>query len=73
MRNREKELLRREQTKKVMALIGPLLDDLDGLSNDTRGVLEEEAPELFDRLADIQKAMTYSVELTGCAKTPEIK
>ena len=53
----EVERLRQEQAEQVMPLIGPLLDALDGLANDTRGALEDEAPSLFDALAAIQRAM----------------
>lgn len=53
----EREQLRQQQAVAVMPLIGPLLDALDGLANDTRGALEDEAPSLFDALAAIQRAM----------------
>lgn len=40
-----------------MPLIGPLLDALDGLPNDVRGMLSEAAPKLFRHLVDIQDAV----------------
>ena len=55
----EVEHLRQQQSDAVMPLIGPLLDALDGLANDTRGALEDEAPSLFDALAAIQRAIGY--------------
>lgn len=54
---KELEELRAEQGKRVMPLIGPLLDALEGLPNDTRGYLEDEAPSLFDCLAAVQRAV----------------
>jgi len=55
----EIEQLRQEQADRVMPLIGPLLDALDGLPNDTRGSMESDAPALFDCLEAIQKDVEY--------------
>lgn len=49
--------LRDEQCEAVMPLIGPLLDAWDGLSNDARGVIEQESPQLAKALRDINDAM----------------
>lgn len=48
---------RTEQANLAMPLIGPLLDALDGLPNDVRGMLSEAAPKLFRHLVDIQDAV----------------
>lgn len=53
----EIERLRREQADRVMPVVGPLLDCLEGIDNDTRGALEELAPELFTHLANLQRAI----------------
>lgn len=53
----ELEKLRLAQSRRVMPLIGPLLDALDGLPNDTRETLEDDAPLLFRCLADIERAV----------------
>jgi len=49
--------LREEQTKRVMPLIGGLLDAWDGLSNDFKETMIEEAPSLVAYLDDINRAM----------------
>lgn len=49
--------LRSAQARRVMPLIGPLLDALNDLPNDTREEMEMEAPLLFRYLAGIQQAI----------------
>jgi hypothetical protein len=53
----EKESLRLEQNERVMPLIGGLLDAWEGLSNDLRSTIAEEAPELGFYLDRINRAM----------------
>lgn len=49
--------LRRGQAKAVMSLIGPLLDEWEGLANDIKGDLREYAPQLCTYLDKINAAM----------------
>lgn len=53
----EIERLRREQAKAVMPLIGGLLDQWEGMSNDAKGSLREESPVLCEYLDRIDAAM----------------
>ena len=53
----ERQLLIEEQVKKVMPLIGGLLDAFDGMPNDVRSYLEDEAPHLIDYLLKIDRGM----------------
>ena len=54
----EIERLRREQAKAVMTLIGGLLDQWEGLSNDTKSTLRWENPTLCEYLDKIDAAMS---------------
>lgn len=56
----EIDRLRKRQSKAVMDLIGPLLDAWDGVPNDTKGVMEEEALDLCHYLRRISRAMEES-------------
>lgn len=53
----EIEKARELQAKGVMPLIGGLLDAYDGMSNDAKGTLRDEAPSLCDYLEKIEEAM----------------
>lgn len=53
----EVERLRAEQAASVMPQIGPLLDAWDGMDNDTKAGLKEDAPDLANALAAISRAM----------------
>jgi hypothetical protein len=53
----EVQRLRAEQAAGVMPQIGPLLDAWDGMDNDTKEVLREEAPDLARALVAISRAM----------------
>lgn len=53
----EIDRLRAEQTAGVMLQIGPLLDAWDGMDNDTKAVLREDAPDLSRALIAISRAM----------------
>jgi hypothetical protein len=53
----EIEVLRNGQSARVMPLIGPMLDALDGLPNDTREALKDEARTLFKHLTAIRSAV----------------
>lgn len=53
----EVELLRAEQVAGVMPQIGPLLDAWDGMDNDTKAGLREDAPDLAKALAAIGRSM----------------
>jgi hypothetical protein len=51
--------LRLAQAKRVMPVVGPLLDAWDGIANDVRSGLEEDAPTLvafLDRLRQVVEA-----------------
>lgn len=49
--------LRAAQTKRVMPLIGELLDAWDAVPNDLRASIEEEATDLAEALDSIRDAM----------------
>ncbi len=53
----EVDRLRARQAKRVMRQVGPLLDELDGIPNDTTGELKSLAPELFRRLEKLRRAV----------------
>lgn len=53
----EIECLRREQAKAVMPLIGPLLDQWEGLSNDAKDTLRSESSVLCEYLDKIDASM----------------
>lgn len=53
----EREALRAGQSAAVMPLIGPLLDAWDGMSNDARAEVLDEAPDLAKYLSRIGHAM----------------
>jgi len=54
---REVSKLRAAQTKRVMPLIGNLLDAWDFVANDTKDLLREDCPALVDALDEIMAAM----------------
>lgn len=54
----ERQVLRAQQATAVMPQIGPLLDAWEGIDNDTKGTIREEAPELVKWLGSINRAMT---------------
>lgn len=66
----EVERLRAEQAAGVMPQIGPLLDAWDGMDNDTKAVLREEAPDLARALIAIGRAMDGA---PGVAPTGEAR
>lgn len=49
--------LRRAQTKRVMAQIGPLLDAWEGLPGDARSSLEEDSPAFVSAMEGISEAV----------------
>lgn len=53
----EIQRLRRAQNKAVMPLIGPLLDQWEGMSNDAKSALRWENPTLCEYLDKIDAAM----------------
>lgn len=53
----ETDRLRREQSEAVMPLIGPLLDQWEGMSNDAKSSLRWENPTLCGYLDKIDAAM----------------
>ncbi len=53
--NDERKQLRKEQAKKVMPLIGPLLDAWDALPNDLS--TDEELQEVMETIGKINNAM----------------
>ena len=55
--DREVESLRQEQSRAVMPLIGPLLDAWEGVPNDVKSQMEEEALDLCHYLRRIERAM----------------
>lgn len=57
---RERDNLRLVQAKAVMPKIGPLLDAWEGLSNDLRGQIMDEAPKFGSLMARINDAMEAS-------------
>lgn len=54
---KELESLRKKQAKRVMPLIGPLLDAFDQLPGDIRTGLEEDASEFVECLNKVLDAM----------------
>ncbi len=58
---------RAAQAKQVMPIIGPLLDAWDGLSNDTKGVINEESS-LGKHLREIDQVMCADISFA-----PEVK
>lgn len=59
---RERGNARLVQAKKVMPLIGGLLDAWEGMSNDEKGSLREDHPSLCEHLDRIDAAMEDSIE-----------
>lgn len=59
---RERGNARLVQAKKVMPLIGGLLDAWDGMSNDEKGSLREDNPSLCEHLDRIDAAMEGALE-----------
>lgn len=49
------------QARQVMPLIGPLLDQWDGLDNDTKGILKEHSPLLCEYLDKLDEAMCADI------------
>lgn len=49
--------LRAAQSKRVLPLIGNLLDAWDLMANDTKDALREDCPSLADALDEIMEAM----------------
>jgi hypothetical protein len=49
--------LRSQQADRVMPLIGPLLDQWEGLPNDTKGAWREDSPAICEYLDKIDSAM----------------
>jgi hypothetical protein len=49
--------LRREQAKRVMPLIGPLIDAWDSLPNDVKWLIEEQAERLTLAIHEIMEAV----------------
>ena len=60
----ERTHLRAQQAATVMPQIGPLLDAWEGIDNDTKGTIREEAPELAKWLGSINRAMEGDAALT---------
>ena len=65
----EVEVLRAQQTLDVMPMIGPLLDSWDGVPNDTKGVIGEDAPDLVKALGEISRAMDGNVRSEALSTT----
>jgi len=61
---REVKGLRIAQSKAVMPLIGPLLDAWDGVPNDSKGAMREDAPVLCEYLDKINAAMEDAPSVT---------
>jgi hypothetical protein len=59
---REHQAGRIVQAKKVMPLIGPLLDAWDAISNDTKGIVEYES-DIGEIIGKINAAMEGSPEV----------
>lgn len=57
---KEAESLRMKQAKRVMPLIGPLLDEFDQLPGDIRTGLEEDASDFVECLNKVLDAMEGS-------------
>lgn len=56
---KEIDKLRAKQTRRVMPLIGPLLDAWEGTHNDLKGEIEELEPALFEQLQNLAKAVEF--------------
>lgn len=50
-------ILRRKQSTRAMRVIGPLLDAFEALPNDVKDMIEEDAPELFEHIHELNEAM----------------
>ena len=57
---KERDQLRKAQTKAVMPMIGPLLDAWDDVPSDLRDYMKEQCPQLGCWLDDISAAMEFS-------------
>jgi hypothetical protein len=53
----ELQWLRDAQARRVMPMIGPLLDAWDGVPNDVKGMMEEHCGQLGKWLNNIEQAM----------------
>jgi hypothetical protein len=53
----ELERLRARQVKRVMKRVGPLLDEYDGLPNDVRGWIDEQAPGFIREMNKLRRAV----------------
>lgn len=51
------EIARKEQSKRVMPLIGNLIDQWDAVPNDIRSLLVEQSPGLCAAMASVTRAM----------------
>lgn len=54
---RDLERLRAQQSKRVMKRVGPLLDEYDGLPNDVRGYIKQQAPGFIREMSKLQRAV----------------
>jgi hypothetical protein len=54
---KELERLRARQAKRVMRRMGPLLDEYDGLPNDVRGWIKQQAPGFIREMNKLQRAV----------------
>lgn len=66
----EREHLRAEQSASVMPQIGPLLDAWEGIDNDTKGLIREQAPDLSRLLGLIGRAMDGGAALAAREEAP---
>lgn len=67
---RERNGLRVAQFKAVMLLIGPLLDAWEGVPNDLKSLIEEQAVSLHQYLEKIACAMETASLATGADSYP---
>lgn len=65
---REHRNARIVQTKKVMPLIGGLLDAWEGMSNDEKGALREDNPSLCEHLDRIDAAVEGALEVQAVSQ-----